>query len=525
MLKFSSLIKMSTLTITVLILSLSCSKKIHYPTDVEKSLEASEANRKELEVVLDYFASWNDTLKIKAAYYLIGNMQNHCYAIFGLFDSTGRKIEFDATAYKTFEDLENGFDSLQTLFGELDFKRDTLVYDLQIVEADFLINQIDFAFQAWRTKPWAAGLSFANFLEYVLPYRGSNEPLEPWREYFWEKYRALDTLIQDVTDPIEAAKFVNDDIKTWFAFDPRYYYHPTDQGLAEMLKSHYGRCEDMTNLTIYGMRTIGLAVTSDYTPYWANAGGNHAWNALVLKNDEVIPFMGAESNPGDYHLPNKMAKVYRKMYAEQTGNLAFQKNKQEKVPGWLAGKSYIDVTLSYTNACDVVVNFEKAVPDSVDYAYLCVFNSGEWQAIDWGKIIGDSARFSKIGVGIAYLPALYLNEEIVPYGSPFILQDDCTMEYLKADLARARMIDLTSTTQRKLEVATDGVHKQPLQTGVEYELFYWLDQWQSVGKQKADKQGLSFANVPEGCLYWLVTDSSDKDERIFTLDNGLQIWW
>jgi hypothetical protein len=273
------------------------------------------------------------------------------------------------------------------------------------------------------------------------------------------------------------------------------------------------------------MRAIGLAVTSDYTPYWANAGGNHAWNALVLPEGKVIPFMGAESNPGDYHLPNKMAKVYRKMYAEQTDNLAFQKNKQAKVPGWLAGKSYIDVTAAYTPVCDIVVNFEKAVPDSVDYAYICVFNSGEWQAVDWGKIIGDSVMFTKIGVGIVYLPALYLNEEIVPYGPPFILHDDCTTETLHADLSKAHMIDLTSTTGRKLEVATDGIHKQSLKPGTEYELFYWQDQWQSVGKATADKKGISFSNVPEGCLYWMVADSSDNDERIFTLENGKQVWW
>jgi hypothetical protein len=95
----------------------------------------------------------------------------------------------------------------------------------------------------------------------------------------------------------------------------------------------------MTNLAIYAMRANGLAVASDYTPHWANTGNNHAWNAIITPEGEVIPFMGAEANPGEYELANKLAKAYRKMYAQQTNNLAFQEKKEESVPGWLNGKS------------------------------------------------------------------------------------------------------------------------------------------------------------------------------------------
>jgi len=142
----------------------------------------------------------------------------------------------------------------------------------------------------------------------------------------------------DPSDPIEAAVLINDDIKSWFKFDPRFYYHPTDQGLSEMLENGMGRCEDMTNITIYAMRANALGITSDYTPYWANSGNNHAWNAIVAPDGKVTPFMGAESNPGKYRLANKMAKTYRKTFSKQKNNLVFQKKKQEKVPGWLAGK-------------------------------------------------------------------------------------------------------------------------------------------------------------------------------------------
>jgi hypothetical protein len=281
----------------------------------------------------------------------------------------------------------------------------------------------------------------------------------------------------------------------------------------------------MTNLTIFAMRAVGLAVTSDYTPHWANSGNNHAWNSILTLEGKVVPFMGAECDPGKYKLHNKAAKVYRKTFGKKKNNLIFQNRKQEKVPGWLAGKSYVDVTPDYVDVCDVAIKFAKEIPDSVDIAYLCVFNSGEWRAIHWGRVDGDMATFTDMGADIAYVPALYLNEEIVPWGPPFILGADCDFRYCLPDTSRKESISLVSTTKRKQAESTDGIARSYLKSGQEYELFYWSDGWKSSGKLTASDKPLTFDNVPSGALYWLVADGSDEEERIFTIENGNQVWW
>jgi hypothetical protein len=332
-------------------------------------------------------------------------------------------------------------------------------------------------------------------------------------------------MMSDPTDPIEAARIINKDVRSYFGFNERYYLRPTDQGLSEMLAGGLGRCEDMTNITIYAMRANGLAVTSDYTPYWANTGNNHAWNAISDAAGRVVPFMGAEADPGDYKLHNKAAKVYRKMFGKQKDNLIFQKRKQEKVPGWLAGKSYIDVTSDYVDICDVTVNFEKEIPDSVDIAYLCVFNSGKWQPIHWGRIENNSATFTDMGVDVMYLPALYLNEEIVSYGPPILFDSNCRITEFKKDQKENVDARLAFTTLRTLEVSTDGVSRIGIQPDRQYELFYWDDGWQSLGKSSIGGNALEFNSVPSGCLYWMVADGSDEEERIFTLEDGKQVWW
>lgn len=507
-----------------IILIVGCGATSPYPPDVAETLDAAGDNRAELEQVLQHYSESGDTLKLQAAYYLIGNMGDHCYATYALEDTSGNEIAFNVLDYSDYDALTASFDTLEQNHGVLDFERKDKIMDDQTVTADFLIDQIDYAFRAWHERPWAKNLSFDNFCAYVLPYRGSNEPLEPWRQMFFDKYAHIADSMKDPSDPVEAAAVINEDIRTWFGFDPRYYYHPTDQGMEEMMQGGLGRCEDMTNVTIYAMRANGLAVTSDYTPYWANSGNNHAWNSILAADGKVIPFMGAESDPGRYRLANKYAKVYRKMFADQPGNLIFLDRKQEKVPSWLAGRSYIDVTADYQDVCDVAVSLTD-VPDSVDIAYLCVFNSGEWKPIHWARIENNTATFTDMGKDIAYIPALYLNEEIVPVGNPFILESDCGQRTLSADASHTRSVDLISTTRRKQEISTDGISKSFLKKGQTYELFYMTDEWNSLGKAVAGDGPLVFDDVPSGGLYWLIADGGDNEERIFTVEDGRQVWW
>jgi hypothetical protein len=130
-----------------------------------------------------------------------------------------------------------------------------------------------------------------------------------------------------------------------------------------------------------------------------------------------------------------------------------------------------------------------------------------------------------MGKDIAYLPALYLNEEIVPFGSPIILRDDCVQEQLDATIDAKQTITVSSTTRRKLVASTDGIAKSFLTSGQEYELFVWDNGWQSHTTAVAGDTPLTFEIVPVGGLYWLVATDSDKEERIFTIEDGVQAWW
>lgn len=508
--------KIVLLSLMGMALNFGVSSAVDYPAAVGDALEAAGENRSELERVLTHYEG--DSLKLEAVYFLLSNMEGHGYVMYSLVDSNGNEIDLNVLEYPNFDSLLTFCKGLEEQHGELDFEKNEKVEDLKTITADFLIEQIDYAFRAWREKSWAKELTFDQLYHYVLPYRGSNEPLEPWRRAFFEKYNNIEDNLSDPSDPIEAAALINDDIMSWFTFDSRFYLHPTDQGLSEMRENRMGRCEDMTNLTIYALRANGIAVTSDYTPYWANTGNNHAWNAIVTPGRKAIPFMGAESNPGKYKLAYKFAKIYRKMFGKQESNLVFQDRHQEKLPRWLSGKNFVDVTAEYTDVIDAAINFNKAVPDTVDMAYICVFNSGEWKPIHWGRIQDGGTVFTGMVADIAYLPALYIDEEIVPYGDPFILAADGTQRALHSGGGITDSLTIE-------EISMVAYKTRPLTVGKEYELFYWLDGWESLGSAVSDSGSLIFQNVPADCLYWLVEEDSDKEERIFTIEEEKQVWW
>lgn len=64
-------------------------------------------------------------------------------------------------------------------------------YDTETVSAEFLIEEIETAFEAWQTVPDFISRDFDLFCGYVLPYRIGNEPLEPYRKRHFEQFRRI----------------------------------------------------------------------------------------------------------------------------------------------------------------------------------------------------------------------------------------------------------------------------------------------------------------------------------------------
>lgn len=64
-----------------------------------------------------------------------------------------------------------------------------------------------------------------------------------------------------------------------------------------------------------------------------------------------------------------------------------------------------------------------------------------------------------------------------------------------------------------------------IQTGNEYELYYWDNRWVSLGRQTATGHHLIYDNAPLNALFWLKNHTEGVEERIFTYEHGEQVWW
>jgi hypothetical protein len=476
-----------------------------WPPEVEDALGKAGENRAELEHVLDHYQQQGDPLKLEAAQFLVANMDGHGYIVHGFFDEQGNEIEFDALEYASYKEALAAFDALEAEHGTIDYERKRFEPDLETITAEFLIENIDLAFQAWREKPWAAPITFEAFCEYILPYRGSNEPLDAWRPACRKRLAHLTSELADPEDLQAAGRAVRTEAGRWVGFSELYYLHPTDQGFTEMLAAGQGRCEDISNMLSYAFRANAVMSATDYTPFWADRDNNHAWEVLL-----------DSAGRGRAGLSNRAAKIYRKTFSIQRDSLGAVKTEDEQVPRWLARRNYRDVTSQYMETTDVTVRLTVDRPVDTRFAYLCVFNGGEWQAIHWSRIEGDRAVFADMGRSIAYLPAYYLDEELVPAAEPFILTTEGEVRILDGAVGETVAIDIAEGGQSTIRV----------DPGITYELLVWDGGWKPVARRSADAQKpATFEAVPGGHLYWLVADGSRRLERIFTVEGGQVVYW
>lgn len=487
---------------------------------IARNLAKAGSNRAQLEIFLDRCAKSGDAEKRDASRWLVANMDGHGFAVIELTTKDGQRLEFDALLHKTLGEAEAALGAIEKDHPGCDFRKIRFDSDLEHASADFLTAHLDQAFDAWRTLPWAKSIRYEVFRDFILPYRGSNEPLGLWRAPARERLAEICRQNTGETDVRAFGEKVRSTVHPWTGFTDLFYLHPTDQSYAEMCERRLGRCEDITNMISFGMRSVAAMCASDYTPWWAASDNNHAWE-VVLDAD----------GQGHAGLAGRAAKVYRKTFAHQPGSLGAIAGEGADVPGdvpkWLASTHYIDVTSQYQPTTDAAVELQHGALDGARYAYIAVFNGGSWKPIHWSAIEHGRAKFSAMGRNICYLPMLHTKAGDEPAGAPFVIDQDGVLHTLAAK-APAEATLLATTTKPDIQDPDTGVIKARtvVKAGAAFELFVWRDGgWKSCGRIEATDDAHAFEHLAGDGLYWLVEDGSKKLERIFTIDAGKQVFW
>lgn len=434
------------------------------PSDLESTLQNAGNNRKELEKVISHYSKeLKDSLKLKAAIYLIknidglstldsssvGNNEIYFSALNRYYLTSGAKIDFSAASYVIDSINKKQNDSSSKLVNS------KYLNELNIISANFLIKNIDLAFHTWQTMPWGKHISFDTFLEYILPYRCTNTYDCQSREEFYRKYKSISDSANGSSNPFIAASYVKKDIDRWFTEDGtifQYYPYLKPITFSNLLKGRIGACIDANSLIITSLRSIAIPVALDELPNWGNTSSSHYWYRIIDPVNDTITTLITNQNQRRYTqhlisgssydlypefkgLPDSIIryyirtvpKVYRRTFERQPNSLAVTNNSKYEIPDYFKNDRMKDVSELYLNCANINIKLDEN-SDKFKYVYLCIFDNMKWTPVAWAKIDSGTSTFEKMGKSIVYLPAYFKDKLMIPAGAPFLLKNDGSIE-------------------------------------------------------------------------------------------------
>lgn len=308
--------------------------------------------------------------------------------------------------------------------------------DREFITLSTILEHVNFS-QKVKNMPWNNYLSDESFKQYILPYRAHKEPLDStWRNYFHQELLPLvDTFTQN-SDPVAVCSFVNTHLGKKYGLRRIKEKISGELSFRQINQLEGGMCEELTNITTYAMRSIGLPVVRDFTPAWAKkAHFGHHWLALVLENDTTLAFDAVYRNPErGKNKPSRIAaKVYRFNFQANLEKLEIITAAANQQPNleFTASPYITDVTPLYYETINLGLPIPSKDSNAAHYS-LGVFNYGQWKPVDYGHInfSNDSLIFKYINRDIIYILLRFQGNEWLPTGDPFLVDSSGVTHYM-----------------------------------------------------------------------------------------------
>ncbi|MCC8088683.1 MAG: hypothetical protein LIO79_05400 [Rikenellaceae bacterium] len=409
---------------------ISCHRRGNNSLLIE-ALDISGDNKIELLKVLGNYDK--NTQRYKASVFLIENMKDHQNVESNLLDLYRNEMlaQSNRLQYKNIWDsISNNFEDESIYF-----------YDLNNIKAEYLIKNIDDAFDTWEKAPWYNEIDFDIFCKYILPYKIKDEPIVEWRSTLKEIYQPLIDTIQDMQTAYE---IIYNRIQKLYR--PGSLNCPYTRDPIILNSALFGDCHISSFYTVFVMRALGIPASLDYTPKWANYGNNtHTWVSLIKKDGKTFtipsdsthayefgPIDGTiiginypfDNSATEYIIDTvkKISKVYRNEY---------QLLDQNEINN-IYGNHIKDVSKYYGKTTSIKLRFDEKFNGTE--IYLCTFISkDEWFPIAKTIVKNKKAEFKDLESDIVYIPAIYFYSQLTTMGNPLILKNNSQKKYLNPD--------------------------------------------------------------------------------------------
>ena len=358
----------------------------NYESRAWETAKSSTSNQTELTSFLEHYKLSGDSEKYEAACFLVSNMPGK--------HSAGENI----------------------------------VYDIDVVKSDSLISSLEESFLLKEESSFLKDYSFEQFLEYILPYRIVDEPLE----YYWKQDCKRHFRSANMVDIIQAAKDINSQVKLNLS--------PANNGelpqsYSSLIRNGYGKCDDRSALLVMALRASGIPCSYEFVPYWGSSNNGHSFVSVILPDGKIYPLPNTDKVTNDAYLSRKTPKIYRKVYSVQT-----TEGRTSDVPDLFLYNDIVDVTeLHQIGSRNVQISVDKS--KTTDTNYLSVFSPAGWipvasststtfSYVGTGVKVTDDGKKEAIdlGDGIVYLPVQWKKGELFPVANPVVVTGNSVRE-------------------------------------------------------------------------------------------------
>ncbi|WP_419514653.1 transglutaminase-like domain-containing protein [Leyella stercorea] len=151
--------------------------------------------------------------------------------------------------------------------------------DAKSLSAEFLLENVEYAYKARAEFPWAKEVPDSVFLNDVVAYANLNENRESWRKDFYERFKKYVASCKTMREAIDS---VNKNVRDELLVDYNTKREKPDQAPYESMRQHMASCSGLSILLTDAFRAVGIPSRVAGTPAWHDDRGNHNWNEVWI---------------------------------------------------------------------------------------------------------------------------------------------------------------------------------------------------------------------------------------------------
>lgn len=242
-------------------------------------------------------------------------------------------------------------------------------YDLRSLSAEFLLENVNEAYEARQECAWGDSIPEPIFRNYVLPYANISERRDRWRKDFRRRFGPL---VKDAKTPAEAAAILNNKVFPLVNVKYSTKRKRADQSPYESMETGLASCTGLSVLLIDACRAVGVPARFVGTPLWTNKSGNHSW---VEVWDQDWHFTGAAEPTGNQlnkaWFTGRAATAKRDEPVHAIYAVSYQKTPLKFPMVWSREKSEV----YGLNVTDRYTRLKREIPDGYVQALFRVYQA------------------------------------------------------------------------------------------------------------------------------------------------------